>query len=162
MRRWSSSVGKLDRLMARVCYRHGQLTISETLALESGIHEFPSQKEPFLELNRILEALRARDLEPALAWAADNRDLLNSQVCTPDWTISSLVCILLFRLVLPTNLWLLDSFTWICVIIMLLCTLQSHQILTSILVTVSINQFFLFGRQWFLHFFFVVPDTFIF
>jgi hypothetical protein len=27
-----------------------------------------------------MEALRARDLEPALAWAAENRDLLNSQV----------------------------------------------------------------------------------
>ena len=48
--------------------------------MESGIHEYQCQKEPFLELNRIMEALRARDLEPALAWAADNRDKLNSQV----------------------------------------------------------------------------------
>ncbi len=54
--------------------------MSETLAREAGIHEFQCQKEPFLELNTILEALRRRDLEPALAWAADHRDLLNSQV----------------------------------------------------------------------------------
>ena len=60
--------------------------MSETLAREAGIHEFQCQKEPFLELNTILEALRRRDLEPALAWAADHRDLLNSQVlsqCPP-------------------------------------------------------------------------------
>ncbi len=64
-------------------YRHGQLVMSETLAHEAGIHEFQCQKEPFLELNTILEALRRRDLEPALAWAADHRDLLNSQVLSP-------------------------------------------------------------------------------
>jgi len=33
-------------------------------------------KEPFVELHRILEALKQQDLEPALQWATENRDAL--------------------------------------------------------------------------------------
>lgn len=39
----------------------------------------PKYKEPFVELHRILEALKARNLEPALKWAADNRQELLQQ-----------------------------------------------------------------------------------
>jgi len=69
----------LNEVILQHLYRQGHLNISELLAQESGIHEYKSQKEPFLELNRILEALRNRDLKPALAWAADNRQALNAQ-----------------------------------------------------------------------------------
>ena len=36
-------------------------------------------KEPFVELHRILDALKQRDLEPALEWAIANRDALTAQ-----------------------------------------------------------------------------------
>jgi len=67
----------LNEVILQHFYRQGQLHISEALATESGIHEYQSQKEPFLELNRILEGLKVRDLEPALDWAARNREALN-------------------------------------------------------------------------------------
>jgi len=69
----------LNEVILQHLYRQGQLGISETLAQESGIHEYKSQKEPFLELNKILEALKNKDLQPALSWAATNREALNSQ-----------------------------------------------------------------------------------
>lgn len=36
-------------------------------------------KEPFVELHRILEALKQQDLDPALQWSAENRDALIAQ-----------------------------------------------------------------------------------
>ena len=46
-------------------YRAGQLEIGETLAAEAGIADKQGKKagkEPFMEMNRILEALSNRDL----------------------------------------------------------------------------------------------------
>ena len=36
-------------------------------------------KEPFVELHRILDALKQRNLEPALEWAIANREALTAQ-----------------------------------------------------------------------------------
>jgi len=69
----------LNEVILQHLYRQGQLEISQLLAQESGIHEYQSQKEPFVELNRILAALKNKDLEPALNWAAANREALNAQ-----------------------------------------------------------------------------------
>jgi hypothetical protein len=37
-------------------------------------------KEPFSELNRILDSLKQRDLGPALEWARSHRENLDTQV----------------------------------------------------------------------------------
>jgi hypothetical protein len=37
-------------------------------------------KEPFSELNRILDSLKQRDLGPALEWARSHRESLDTQV----------------------------------------------------------------------------------
>jgi hypothetical protein len=37
-------------------------------------------KEPFSELNRILDSLKQRDLGPALEWAQSHRESLDTQV----------------------------------------------------------------------------------
>lgn len=70
-----------ERLLSEVIlqhfYRQGQLEISHSLAKEAGIQESPEHRQPFLEVNRILDAIRARDLGPALEWARQNRDALN-------------------------------------------------------------------------------------
>jgi hypothetical protein len=39
-------------------------------------------KEPFSELNRILDSLKQRDLGPALEWAQSHRESLDTQVNT--------------------------------------------------------------------------------
>lgn len=36
-------------------------------------------KEPFTELNNILDSLKQRDLAPALAWAESHRESLEAQ-----------------------------------------------------------------------------------
>jgi len=39
----------------------------------------PKYKEPFVELHRILEALKLHNLEPALKWSGENRQALLQQ-----------------------------------------------------------------------------------
>eukprot|EP00088_Acartia_fossae_P056139 TRINITY_DN6533_c0_g1_i1.p1 TRINITY_DN6533_c0_g1~~TRINITY_DN6533_c0_g1_i1.p1 ORF type:complete len:401 (-),score=88.61 TRINITY_DN6533_c0_g1_i1:187-1389(-) len=67
----------LNEVILQHLYRQGQLDISESLAQESGIHEYKSQKEPFVEMNKILQALKSYNLEPAMEWAEHNREALN-------------------------------------------------------------------------------------
>ncbi|KAF7231717.1 protein RMD5-like protein B-like [Nothobranchius furzeri] len=52
------------------------LSVAEDLCQESGVVIDMNMKQPFLELNRILEALRMQDLRPALEWAVTNRQRL--------------------------------------------------------------------------------------
>jgi hypothetical protein len=46
---------------------------------EAGLELDTQYKEPFVELHRILEALKHQNLELALNWATDNRDALIAQ-----------------------------------------------------------------------------------
>jgi len=70
-----------ERLLSEVIlqhfYRQGQLDISSTLAREAGVDAPIEQRQPFLEVNRILDAIRDRNIEPALDWARTNREALN-------------------------------------------------------------------------------------
>ena len=55
--------------------RDGRLDICRSLVKESGIEpEF----EAYVELNKVVEALKARDVGPALDWVIKNRDNLDS------------------------------------------------------------------------------------
>jgi hypothetical protein len=56
-------------------YRQGQLELGDALAAEAGIDasQLALSKEPFQELNAILESLERRHLGPALAWAERHR-----------------------------------------------------------------------------------------
>jgi len=63
-------------ILQHLC-REGRLNITQELSRESGIQQNQSQQEPFMQLNQILEALKARDLGPALDWVAKNREALN-------------------------------------------------------------------------------------
>ncbi|EPY82072.1 protein RMD5 A-like protein [Camelus ferus] len=58
----------LNEVMVEHFFRQGMLDVAEELCQESGLSVDPSQKEPFVELNRILEALKVRVLRPALEW----------------------------------------------------------------------------------------------
>jgi len=63
-------------ILQHLC-REGRINITQELTRESGIAENQSQQEPFMQLNQILEALKSRDLGPALDWVAKNREALN-------------------------------------------------------------------------------------
>lgn len=47
---------------------------------EAGIKTDEGKKEPFTELNYILDCLKQRNLEPALEWAQKHREALLAQV----------------------------------------------------------------------------------
>ena len=73
----------LNQVILQHFYRQGQLEIAETLAKEANLsEELKLSKEPFQELNSILESLQKRDLGPALAWATAHRDELTARGAT--------------------------------------------------------------------------------
>ena len=72
----------LTEVILQHLYREGKLEIGETLSRESGITQYQDISGPFIELNNILEALKARDLGPVLEWVAKNRDALNRRGTT--------------------------------------------------------------------------------
>ncbi|XP_069507650.1 E3 ubiquitin-protein transferase RMND5B [Ambystoma mexicanum] len=57
-------------------YQQGLLSVAEELCQESALSVDLGFKQPFLELNRILEALQQHDLRPALEWAVAHRQRL--------------------------------------------------------------------------------------
>ncbi|XP_013921180.1 PREDICTED: protein RMD5 homolog A isoform X2 [Thamnophis sirtalis] len=69
----------LNEVMVEHFFRQGMLDVAEELCQESGLSIDQSQKQPFVELNRILEALKVRVLRPALEWAVSNREMLMTQ-----------------------------------------------------------------------------------
>ncbi|CAL8114940.1 unnamed protein product [Orchesella dallaii] len=75
--------GERDKILTQVIcqhlYRQGLLDIGDNLCVESGLCLDPKYKEPFVELHRILEALKLHNLEPALKWAGENRQALLQQ-----------------------------------------------------------------------------------
>lgn len=54
-------------------------------------------KEPFTELNHILDSLKNKDLEPALAWATIHHDALESQNSSLEFKLHRLKFIELLR-----------------------------------------------------------------
>ncbi|CAH3025767.1 unnamed protein product [Porites evermanni] len=59
----------LNEVICEHLLRQGRLDIAEQLIMEANLQLDDSRKEPFTELNRILEACRDRNLDPALQWA---------------------------------------------------------------------------------------------
>ncbi|XP_063221826.1 E3 ubiquitin-protein ligase RMND5A [Bacillus rossius redtenbacheri] len=69
----------LNQIICQHFYRQGMLDIADELAQEAGLKIEDGDKEPFTELNRILDCLKQRDLGPALQWAQAHRDSLAAQ-----------------------------------------------------------------------------------
>ena len=72
----------LTEVILQHLYREGKLEIGETLSKESGIVQYQDIRGPFIELNNILEALKARELGPVLEWVGKNREALNRRGTT--------------------------------------------------------------------------------
>ncbi|XP_046749920.1 E3 ubiquitin-protein ligase RMND5A isoform X1 [Diprion similis] len=69
----------LNQVICQHFYRQGMLDIADELASEAGIKTEEGRKEPFTELNHILDCLKQRNLEPALDWARNHREALLAQ-----------------------------------------------------------------------------------
>lgn len=75
----SEKVQLLNQVICQHFYRQGMLDIADELAVEAGLEMEASGKEPFSELNRILDSLKGHDLGPALEWAQAHRQSLEAQ-----------------------------------------------------------------------------------
>lgn len=69
----------VNQIIASHFYREGQFDLGDCFINESQELEAESSKSPFLEMFQILEAMKSRNLEPALNWAATNHDQLNQK-----------------------------------------------------------------------------------
>ncbi|KAI5706554.1 hypothetical protein M8J75_009310 [Diaphorina citri] len=69
----------LNQVICKHFYRQGMLEIADELAKEANLETDTSNKEPFTDLNKILDALKKRDLSPALQWAHIHREQLQAQ-----------------------------------------------------------------------------------
>ncbi|RWS28408.1 Protein RMD5-like protein [Leptotrombidium deliense] len=74
-----SKVQIINQVIVEHFLRQGMLEIAEELIHESKLDIPPEKKNPFTELNSILDALKRKDLQPALEWAKSHREWLNEQ-----------------------------------------------------------------------------------
>ncbi|KAI4459762.1 macrophage erythroblast attacher-related [Holotrichia oblita] len=74
----SEKLELLNKVICQHYHRHGYKDVAEELAAEAGISPEFNNNEPFTELNHILESLKQKDIEPALAWAIAHRDNLEA------------------------------------------------------------------------------------
>ncbi|OVA18967.1 zinc finger protein [Macleaya cordata] len=66
----------INQIIACHFYRLGLFDLGDCFIYEAKEPEAITQKTPFLEMYKILEAMGSRNLEPALNWASANRDCL--------------------------------------------------------------------------------------
>ncbi|XP_047334197.1 protein RMD5 homolog [Impatiens glandulifera] len=68
----------VNQIIASHFYREGLFELGDFFISEAGEteEEAASLRTPFLEMSRILESMKNRELGPALSWAAANRDKL--------------------------------------------------------------------------------------
>lgn len=69
-------VHTVNNIIANDFYRQGLFDLGDMFVHECGELGGASLKLPFQEMYAILEAMKARNLEPALSWAAKNHDQL--------------------------------------------------------------------------------------
>ncbi|CAN6169577.1 unnamed protein product [Urochloa humidicola] len=69
-------VHTINSIIANHFYRQGLFDLGDMFVCECGESGGASLKLPFQEMYGILEAMKARNLEPALSWAANHHDQL--------------------------------------------------------------------------------------
>ncbi|KAJ3726010.1 CTLH/CRA C-terminal to lish motif domain-containing protein [Lentinula raphanica] len=74
-----SAIAALERTIALHFLRTGQFDVAHTFLEESDADILPELRAHFVDLHRILQALRNQNLGPALMWASSQRDFLQSR-----------------------------------------------------------------------------------
>ncbi|XP_041369149.1 E3 ubiquitin-protein ligase RMND5A-like [Gigantopelta aegis] len=87
----------LNEVIAEHFLRQGMLDVAEALNEDAMLHLDNARKEPFLELHRILGALKVQDLRPALEWAEANRQKLMEQNSSLEFKLHRLYFVDLIR-----------------------------------------------------------------
>ncbi|XP_002741553.1 E3 ubiquitin-protein ligase RMND5A-like [Saccoglossus kowalevskii] len=87
----------INEVVCEHFFRKGMLDIAEQLIHDAGLQVDGTNKEPFIEINKILEALKRRNLLPALQWAQLHRQQLQSQNSSLEFKLHRLQFIELLR-----------------------------------------------------------------
>lgn len=66
----------INQIIASHFYREGLFDLGDCFVHETQELEAADKKSPFLDMYKILESMKSRDLGPALAWAGQNREKL--------------------------------------------------------------------------------------
>ncbi|KAJ7774771.1 CTLH/CRA C-terminal to lish motif domain-containing protein [Mycena metata] len=74
-----TSVTALERTVALHFLRTGQFDTAGIFLQEAGLNIDPELRAQFIDLHRILQALRNQDINPALGWVAKNRAFLRER-----------------------------------------------------------------------------------
>ncbi|OBZ75309.1 Protein RMD5 A [Grifola frondosa] len=69
----------LERTIALHFLRSGQFNTAETFIEESGVEIDPRMRDHFVDLHRIVLALKHQDIGPALEWTESHREFLQSR-----------------------------------------------------------------------------------
>uniref|UniRef100_A0A8D8RNM4 Protein RMD5 homolog A n=1 Tax=Cacopsylla melanoneura TaxID=428564 RepID=A0A8D8RNM4_9HEMI len=93
----AASEDLLNQVICKHFYRQGLLDIADELTKEAGLEPDTSSKEPFTDLNKILDSLKQRDLSPALQWARIHREELLAQNSSLDFRLHQLKFISLLQ-----------------------------------------------------------------
>ncbi|KAL3812649.1 hypothetical protein ACJIZ3_013917 [Penstemon smallii] len=83
-------VSTLNQVIASHFYREGQFELGDGFLNESEELEAPIVRRSFQNMHRILEAIKNRNLEPALNWANNQYDRLTLNGCNIRFEIHSL------------------------------------------------------------------------
>ncbi|KAF9510400.1 hypothetical protein BS47DRAFT_1300282 [Hydnum rufescens UP504] len=69
----------LDRVVALHFVRSGEFNVADIFIHEAHVDTTPNSMDQFVDMHRIVNALRRYDLDPALEWCSWNRDFLRSR-----------------------------------------------------------------------------------
>jgi len=69
----------LDRVVALHFIRNGSFDVAETFLKEADVDTKPNTVDQFVEMHRIVDAVRSKDLQPALDWCALHRTFLQNR-----------------------------------------------------------------------------------
>lgn len=69
---------EINRAVSEHLLQHGMLDVADSLLQEAQLDMKDSEREPFLQMHFVLEALKNRNLSPALDWVISNKDKLSS------------------------------------------------------------------------------------
>ncbi|KAG1666178.1 hypothetical protein FOA52_012025 [Chlamydomonas sp. UWO 241] len=74
----------MNLVVAEHFFREGRFDVGDALVVEAGIPMADDLKQPYIAMHAVLREIKAKNLQPALAWAAANAERLS-----PDGTPSS-------------------------------------------------------------------------
>lgn len=94
----SDKISLINQVICQHLYRQGMHEVADALVKEAGIGpEVANTKEPFTEINHILDCIKRKDLEPALAWATLHHESLEAQNSSLEFKLHRLKFIELLR-----------------------------------------------------------------